>query len=120
VNERRHEWRSMVTRAIDRGEVPPGTDAQVLLDLVRAIVDARGSSRRLNTTWLALAVRTVIAGARAGTLVCAANRSGNPEHITRRATRPRRGPRRDAALPGKSGTRLRRGATPGEDASSPA
>jgi AcrR family transcriptional regulator len=69
VNERRNEWRSMVTRAIDRGEVAPGTDARLLLDLVRAIVDARGSSRRLNTTWLTLAVRTVIAGARAGTLV---------------------------------------------------
>jgi AcrR family transcriptional regulator len=69
VNERRDEWRSMVTRAIDRGDVPPGTDARLLLDLVRAIVDARGSSRRINTTWLTLAVRTVIAGARAGTLV---------------------------------------------------
>ena len=69
VNERRDEWRSMITRAIDRGEVPPGTDARLLLDLVRAIVDARGSSRRLDTTWLTLAVRTVIAGARAGTLV---------------------------------------------------
>ena len=59
----------MVTRAIDRGEVPPGTDARLLLDLVRAIVDARGSSRRLDASWLTLAVRTVIAGARAGTLV---------------------------------------------------
>jgi hypothetical protein len=54
----------MVTRAIDRGEVPPGTDPQLLLHVVRAIVDAR----RLDTTWLILAVRTVIAGARAGTL----------------------------------------------------
>jgi AcrR family transcriptional regulator len=69
VNERRDEWRSMVTRAIDRGEVPPGTDARLLLDLVRALADARGSSRRLDTTWLTLAVRTVVAGARAGTLV---------------------------------------------------
>jgi len=43
VDERRGEWRSMVTRAIDRGEVPPGTDARFPLDLVRAIVDARGS-----------------------------------------------------------------------------
>lgn len=68
VNERRDEWRSMVTRAIDRGELPPGTDAQLLLALVRAIVDARGASRRLDTTWLTVAVRTVIAGARAGTL----------------------------------------------------
>jgi AcrR family transcriptional regulator len=68
VNERRGEWRSMVERAIDRGEVPPRTDAQLLLDLVRAIVDARSSSRRLDTTWLTIAVRTVLAGARAGTL----------------------------------------------------
>lgn len=64
VDERRGEWRAMVTRAIVRGEVPPGTDPQLLLHLVRAIVDAR----RLDTTWLVLAVRTVIAGARAGTL----------------------------------------------------
>jgi AcrR family transcriptional regulator len=69
VNERRDEWRSMVTRAIDRGELPAGTDARSLLDLVRAIVDARGSARRLDTAWLTLAVRTVLAGARAGTLV---------------------------------------------------
>jgi AcrR family transcriptional regulator len=64
VDERRGEWRSMVTRAIDRGELPPGTDPQLLLHVVRAIVDAR----RLDTSWLVLAVRTVIAGARAGTL----------------------------------------------------
>lgn len=64
VDERRGEWRSMVTRAIDRGEIPPGTDPQLLLHVVRAIVDAH----RLDTTWLILAVRTVIAGARAGTL----------------------------------------------------
>jgi AcrR family transcriptional regulator len=68
VNERRDEWRSMVKRSIDRGELPPGTDAQLVLELVRAIVDARGSSHRLDTTWLTLAVRTVIAGARAGAL----------------------------------------------------
>jgi AcrR family transcriptional regulator len=64
VDERGREWRSMVTRAIDRGEVPSGTDPQLLLHVVRAIVDAR----RLDPTWLVLAVRTVIAGARAGTL----------------------------------------------------
>jgi AcrR family transcriptional regulator len=69
VNERSGEWRSMVTRAIDRGELPSGTDARLLLDLVRAIVDARGSSPRLDTDWLTLAVRTVVAGGRAGTLV---------------------------------------------------
>lgn len=69
VDERRKEWRSMVVRAVDRGELPAGTDAQLLLDLVRAIVDSRSPSRRLESSWLTLAVRTVIAGARAGTLV---------------------------------------------------
>jgi AcrR family transcriptional regulator len=64
VDERRSEWRAMVTRAIDRGEIPPGTDPQLLLHVVRAIVDAH----RHDTTWLILAVRTAIAGARAGTL----------------------------------------------------
>jgi AcrR family transcriptional regulator len=65
VDERGGEWRAMVTRAIDRREVPPGTDPQLLLHLVRAIVD----TRQPDTNWLTLAVRTVIAGARAGTLV---------------------------------------------------
>jgi AcrR family transcriptional regulator len=69
VAERRDGWRSMVTRAIERGELPPRTDAQLLLDLVRALVDSRSASRRLDTPWLSLAVRTVIAGGRAGTLV---------------------------------------------------
>ena len=64
VDQRRGEWLSMVTRAIDRGEVPPGTDPQLLLHVVRAIADAR----KLDRTWLLLAVRTAIAGARAGTL----------------------------------------------------
>jgi AcrR family transcriptional regulator len=64
VNERRSEWRAMVTRAIDRREIPRGTDPQLLLHVVRAIADAR----RLDASWLVLAVRTAIAGARAGTL----------------------------------------------------
>jgi AcrR family transcriptional regulator len=68
VDERGGEWRSMVTRAIDRGELPRKTNAQLLLHLVRSVVDARSSSRRLDTAWLRVAVRTVIAGARAGTL----------------------------------------------------
>jgi AcrR family transcriptional regulator len=68
VSRRSDEWRSMVTRAIDRGELPQATDAQLLLHLVRAIVDSR-RSRRLDRAWLTLAVRTVIAGARAGTVV---------------------------------------------------
>lgn len=65
VDERGGEWRAMVTRAIDRGEVPPGTDPEALLHVVRAIADARRSNR----SWLILAVRTAIAGARAGALV---------------------------------------------------
>lgn len=77
VDERGGEWRAMVTRAIARGEIPPGTDAQLLLHLVRAIVDAR----RMDTTWLVLAVRTVIAGARAGTL------ARGPRTSQRRAAR---------------------------------
>jgi len=77
----------MVTRGIDRGELPPRTDAQLLLHLVRAIVDSRRTSRRLDTIWLTLAVRTVIAGARAGTLV-RGSRSG-AEGVRRRAAMPR-------------------------------
>lgn len=68
VDERRGEWIAMVTRAIHRGELPPNTDAQLLLDVVRAIVDSRTPSRQLNEDWLAVAVQTAIAGARAGTL----------------------------------------------------
>lgn len=83
VDERRDEWRLMVTRAIDREELPRGTNAQLLLDLVRALVDSRGSSGRLDTIWLTLAVRTVIAGARAGTLVSGRktrSANGQPRH----------------------------------------
>jgi AcrR family transcriptional regulator len=69
VSERRDEWRSMVSRAIARGELPPETDTQLLFDLVRAIVDSRSASGRLDTIWLTLGVRTVLAGARAGTLL---------------------------------------------------
>lgn len=68
VSERRGEWMTMVTRAIQRGELPPNTDAQLLLEVVRAIVDSRSSSRRQEANWITLAVQTAIAGARAGTL----------------------------------------------------
>lgn len=68
VDERRAEWRYMITRAIARGEVPVGTDEQLVLDFVRAIVDSRGAQRP-EETWLRSAVRTVVAGAAAGTLV---------------------------------------------------
>jgi AcrR family transcriptional regulator len=68
VDERRAEWRHMVTRSIERRELPPGTDAQLLLDFVRAIVDFRGP-QPLDAKRLTAAVRTVVAGAGAGTLV---------------------------------------------------
>jgi AcrR family transcriptional regulator len=68
VRERRDEWRAMVTRAVARGELPKGTDAQLLLDVVRAIVDSR-SAARLDAGWVRLAVRTVVAGAQRGTLI---------------------------------------------------
>lgn len=79
VDERRDEWRWMVTRAIARGELPTGTNAQLLLDFVRAIVDSRSSTQRLDAAWLRIAIRTVIAGARAGTL-----RSKPAKHPPRR------------------------------------
>jgi AcrR family transcriptional regulator len=69
VDERGGEWRAMVTRAIARGEVPPKTDAQLLLHLVRVIMDARPG----DPSWSLVAIRTVIAGARAGTLYSASS-----------------------------------------------
>jgi AcrR family transcriptional regulator len=77
VQGRAREWRVMVTRAINRGELPAGTDAGLLLDLVRSVVDARfrGGRGRLDATWLRIAVSTVVAGARSGTLVRQSRRS---------------------------------------------
>lgn len=68
VGERRREWTAMVVRGIDRGELPQRTDVQLVFDLIRAIVDSRRFAGRLDTAWVTIAVRTVIAGARAGTL----------------------------------------------------
>ena len=68
VNERRDEWQAMVTRAIDRGELPPATNPELVLDFVRAIADSQSSSRSLDAPRLRAAIRTVVAGARAGTL----------------------------------------------------
>lgn len=79
VDERSAEWRSMVTRAVERRELPPGTDEQLLLDFVRAIVDLR-RAQALDSRWLSAAVRTVVAGASAGTLV----RAGRKRAVARR------------------------------------
>lgn len=84
VDERRNEWRSMVARAIERGELPTGTDTQILLDLVRALVDSRRFTSRLDKSWLTLAVRTVSAGARAGTLVPSSRRRS----VAKRSRKP--------------------------------
>ncbi|MBL8718510.1 MAG: TetR/AcrR family transcriptional regulator [Myxococcales bacterium] len=67
VAGRRKEWRAMITRGIERGELPEGTDPELVLHFIRAIVDARPASA--SSAWRAAAVRTVVAGARAGTLV---------------------------------------------------
>lgn len=66
IGERGAQWRAMVSRAIDRGQLPTDTDPQLVFDVVRAIVDSRGA--RVDEAWLQLSVRTVLAGARAGTL----------------------------------------------------
>jgi AcrR family transcriptional regulator len=66
VDERSAQWRSMVRRAIARRELPAGTDAQRVLDFVRALVDSR-PAKALDRDRVRAAVRTVLAGARAGT-----------------------------------------------------
>ena len=79
VDERSAEWRYMVTRSIERRELPAGTDEQLLLDFVHAIVDSR-RAQPLDAKWLSVAVRTVVAGAGAGTLV----RAGGKRAAARR------------------------------------
>lgn len=70
VRERSGAWYAMVTRAITRGELPTGTDARLLLGMLSAVVDAwtaKGSGQ-LQPELLRAAVRTVVAGARSGSL----------------------------------------------------
>jgi AcrR family transcriptional regulator len=71
VTERSNAWYAMVTRAVTRGQLPQGTDARLLLGMLGAILDAwnASASGRRNTDLLATAVRTVVAGARSGSLV---------------------------------------------------
>lgn len=71
VEERSTAWYAMVTRAVARGELPDGTDPRLLLGMLGAIVDAWNASARgaLKSERLEIAVRTIVAGARAGTLV---------------------------------------------------
>ncbi len=71
VQERSGAWYAMVTRATLRGELPDGTDPRLLLGMLAAVVDAWNAraSGRLKAELLETAVRTVVAGARTGSLV---------------------------------------------------
>jgi AcrR family transcriptional regulator len=71
VDERSGAWYAMVTRAVARGELPKGTDPRLLLGMVAAVVDAWNarSPGRLKPELLEAAVRTIVVGARSGSLV---------------------------------------------------
>jgi AcrR family transcriptional regulator len=71
VKERSDAWYAMVARAVARGELPAGTDSRLLLGMLGAVVDAwnASSSGRLKTELLEAAVRTIVVGARSGSLV---------------------------------------------------
>jgi len=71
VKERSDAWYNMVTRAITRREIPKGTDPRLLLGMLSAIVEAWNTKAegRLKPELLEVAVRTVVAGARSGSLV---------------------------------------------------
>lgn len=76
VKERSGAWYAMVTRAIARGELPRGTDPRLLLRMLGAIIDtSTASSGKLKPELLDAAVRTIVAGARAGSLVRTRGRS---------------------------------------------
>ena len=79
VKERSDAWYVMVTRAVARGELPDGTDPRLLLGMLGAVVDAWNarSSGRLKAELLEAAVRTVVAGARSGSLVRPSGRRGS-------------------------------------------
>ena len=79
VEERGDAWYEMVTRAVARGELPEGTDPRLLLSMLGAVLDAWIStpSGRLKTELLEAAVRTVVVGARSGSLVRSSGRGGS-------------------------------------------
>ena len=78
IRERSDSWNAMITRAIARGEIPHGTNPRLLLGMLGAVVDAwnASSSGRLRAELLEAAVRTVVAGARSGSLIRGGGRSG--------------------------------------------
>jgi AcrR family transcriptional regulator len=79
VKERSAAWYAMVTRAVARGELPDATDPRLLLGMLGAVVEAwnASSSGRLKAELLEAAVRTVVAGARSGSLVRSSKRRGS-------------------------------------------
>ena len=91
VKERSHEWYSIVIRAVARHELPKGTDPRLLLGMLGAIVDAwnANSSGRLKSELLEAAVRTVVAGARSGSLVRSKRRSPKRRSPSSRRTSSR-------------------------------
>jgi AcrR family transcriptional regulator len=82
VKERSGAWYAMVTRAVARGELPKNTDGRLLLGMLSAVVDAWNvrSPGRLKAELLDVAVRTVVAGARSGSMVRSSRR-----HVSARA-----------------------------------
>jgi len=87
VKERSGAWYAMVTRAVARGELPDGTDPRLLLGMLGAVVDAwnASASGRLKDELLEAAVRTVVAGARSGSLVRSSGRRGTARALLRAA-----------------------------------
>ncbi|HVJ91055.1 MAG TPA: TetR/AcrR family transcriptional regulator [Labilithrix sp.] len=87
VKERSDAWYAMVTRAVARGELPDGTDPRLLLGMLGAVVDAWNASSPggLQAELLEAAVRTVVAGARSGSLVCSSKRRSTVRTLPRLA-----------------------------------
>jgi hypothetical protein len=87
VEERSAAWYTMVTRAVARGEIPDGTDARLLLGMLGAVVEAWNarSSGRLKAELLEAAVRTLVAGARSGSLIRSPAHRGTVRALPRRS-----------------------------------
>ncbi len=81
VEERSAAWYAMVSRAVRRGELPHGTDPRLLLGMLGAVVDAwnAAGSRGLTRRRLEMAVRTIVVGARSGSLVRGTKRGAGRE-----------------------------------------